>query len=113
LAVTELFSVMLVNAVQAFAKRIVITSTNVSGVFEPKDNYIDHAVIVDVSDDGIGLLTKDTEEVFSSSYSTKVGKFGTGLGLFVARRLARRGGGNLIVASEHPFSKGVTSRTIL
>lgn len=52
-----------------------------------------HAVIVEVIDDGQGIEDQDLERVFEPLYSTK--PKGTGLGLAVSKRYAERNGGSL------------------
>jgi signal transduction histidine kinase len=53
---------------------------------------------VDVSDDGPGISVEDEAEVFSRF--GHLGREGTGVGLFVARGLARAQGGDLVVARD-------------
>jgi signal transduction histidine kinase len=59
-----------------------------------------NSVVVSVSDDGPGIPADLRERIFDPFYTTKpVGK-GTGLGLDIARRLARRHGGDIDVESN-------------
>lgn len=90
----EILSIFLINSIQAFAKNITIsTSVDNDYYISCPDIFIVKAFIVEVSDDGSGILNEDFEAMFSSTYSTKPDKFGTGLGLFIARRLALKSGG--------------------
>ncbi|MEW5918431.1 MAG: HAMP domain-containing sensor histidine kinase, partial [Gemmatimonadota bacterium] len=59
-----------------------------------------NAIVVSVSDDGAGVPADLRERIFDPFFTTKpVGK-GTGLGLDIARRLARRHGGDIEVESN-------------
>ncbi|RME26407.1 MAG: sensor histidine kinase, partial [Deltaproteobacteria bacterium] len=51
-------------------------------------------VIFTVSDNGIGMDTESREKAFSLFFSTK-GTEGTGLGLFVADKIAKAHGGRI------------------
>ncbi|WP_130493559.1 sensor histidine kinase [Motilibacter rhizosphaerae] len=53
-------------------------------------------VVVDVVDDGAGLAAADLERVFEPGVSLAPGHGGAGLGLPLARRLARAAGGELV-----------------
>jgi signal transduction histidine kinase len=68
-------------------------------------------VLIDVADNGIGLSAADLEHVFNKFYRAPTGEQrqakGTGLGLFIARALARTLGGELSASSEGP-GKGTT-----
>ena len=99
----EVLSVLFVNSVQAFCRNISITVENLDTVVEsPLNNLIYDPLRILVEDDGQGLPTRDFEVLFSPTYSTKNDKFGTGLGLFIGRGLARRAGGDLVVHQHQP-----------
>ena len=55
-------------------------------------------VVLEVSDTGTGIAEKDQEQIFSPHFSTKQGH--AGVGLFLARRLVRRAGGEIAFASR-------------
>jgi signal transduction histidine kinase len=55
-------------------------------------------VLIDVIDTGPGVPSDAIDKIFHAYYSTKKG--GTGLGLPMARRIAREHGGDLIVRGE-------------
>jgi len=105
----EILSVLIVNAVQAHAKRIEIKTFNEERTHIGTNFIRANAFCLDFSDDGNGLATDTPEEIFKANYTTKPEKFGTGLGLFIARRLARDAGGEIIALTERP-NKGVTFR---
>lgn len=58
-----------------------------------------HRVCFEVEDNGPGLDPEQQEKIFSKFYSTK-GHRGTGLGLFIARKVVEQHGGEIGVASE-------------
>jgi signal transduction histidine kinase len=55
-------------------------------------------VVLEISDTGAGIAEKDQEQIFSPHFSTKQGH--AGVGLFLARRLVRRAGGEITFASR-------------
>ena len=56
-------------------------------------------VVVSVSNDGDGIASEDAERIFAPGVS---GTGGAGLGLALARRLARAAGGDVIAAAPKP-----------
>ena len=54
---------------------------------------------ITVADDGIGMDLETREKVFSLFFSSK-GAGGTGLGLFVAQKIAQSHGGSIELESE-------------
>ncbi|UCC82463.1 MAG: sensor histidine kinase, partial [Gemmatimonadota bacterium] len=62
------------------------------------------SAVVTVHDDGMGIPAEALERIFDPLFSTKEG--GTGLGLTIARRIARAAGGDIRV--ESPSGKGTT-----
>jgi len=112
-AFREIMAVLIVNAVQAHARRIEIKTYNDTNVKTAGNKKIRDAFCLECADDGDGLLTTDYEKLFEPSYTTKPKNIGTGLGLFVARRLAHRGHGDLEVIERSRHSKGATFRLIL
>ena len=59
-----------------------------------------NAVVVSVIDDGPGIPSEIRDRIFDPFYTTKPVGQGTGLGLDIARRLARRHGGDIDVESN-------------
>jgi len=110
-ALKEIISVMMVNSVQAHAHSITIDTFNGRDLETP-GNYIQLAWCMDFWDDGDGLSCDDPDKIFEPSYTTKPENTGTGLGLFVARRLARDAGGELAVV-RFKKGRGVTLRLML
>jgi signal transduction histidine kinase len=112
-AFREIMAVLLVNAVQAHARRIDLRSYNEENVSTYAGKVIQSAFCLECADNGDGLATSDYEKIFEPTYTTKPKNFGTGLGLFIARRLARDGGGDLEVVGKGQDSKGTTFRLSL
>jgi len=63
-----------------------------------------HHVVVSIEDTGIGISSTESEKVFSKFYrgdnATKEETEGSGLGLFIARKIAKRHGGDIWFESE-------------
>ena len=112
-AFLEILSVLIVNSVQAYAKKIEITTYNMEEIEISPGKFMEQDFCLDFSDNGTGILSDAPEELFEPSYTTKPEKFGTGLGLFIARRLARGAGGDLLVVYPNTKSKGATFRLVL
>ena len=55
-------------------------------------------LVICVSDTGVGIAEKDSEQVFRPFFSPRVG--GSGLGLSISRRIAREHGGSLSFESK-------------
>jgi C4-dicarboxylate-specific signal transduction histidine kinase len=98
-ALKEIISVLIVNSVQAHAKTIRIHDHNETECGHGND-FIELAWCMDFVDDGDGLATETPEDIFSSTYTTKPGQVGSGLGLFIAKKLARNFGGDLVVKHD-------------
>ncbi len=65
----------------------------------------DGAVVFQIADDGIGMSEETRSHIFTLFYSSK-GSHGTGIGLFVARKIVQQHGGTIEVESR----PGVGSR---
>lgn len=112
-AFREIMAVLLVNAVQAHARHIEIKTYNDDNVKTAGKKQVRDAFCLECADDGDGLPTLDYEKLFEPTYTTKPKNIGTGLGLFVARRLAQRYHGDLEVTEKSRHSKGATFRLSL
>lgn len=91
----EIIAALIVNSVEAHSTLVSITTNDkkdwrVSEIFTVK-----RAMEVLVEDNGIGLTTNLPEMLFEPTYTTKSKYGGVGLGLFIARSIARRAGGEL------------------
>jgi len=58
----------------------------------------EHRVTMEIRDDGIGMDAKTQENLFTLFFSSK-GKQGTGLGLFITRKIVQQHGGDITVQS--------------
>jgi signal transduction histidine kinase len=80
----QVFLNLLDNAVRAGAKNIWVRTADEGG-----------AVRVSVSDDGPGVPKEVAELIFEPFFTTRPVGEGTGLGLYLARRIVQEAGGNL------------------
>lgn len=112
-ALSEIMAVLLVNAVQAHARHVTIRTYNDLNIRTASTKTIREGFCVDCEDDGDGLPTMDYEKIFEPTYTTRPKNLGTGLGLFVARRLARRGRGDLEVVDGSQNSRSTAFRLSL
>jgi signal transduction histidine kinase len=59
-----------------------------------------HEVVLAVEDDGAGVPVEERERIFERFTRLEPGR-GLGLGLYIARQLARAQGGDLVVTDAH------------
>jgi len=71
---------------------------------------LDH-VSFQIEDDGIGMDRETREKAFTLFFSSKGGE-GTGLGLFIAHKIAQAHGGNITVESEEGQGRASSSRCL-
>jgi signal transduction histidine kinase len=64
------------------------------------------AVILELTDNGVGMTAAEQAKIFDLFYSTRKG--GTGLGLAIAERIARAHGGRLGIRSTKGVGTTVT-----
>lgn len=62
--------------------------------------YLADRIRIEVEDHGAGITAKDEEQIFSRNYTTARKGAGSGLGLTIARNLARQMGADIKVYSE-------------
>ena len=62
--------------------------------------YLADGIRIEVEDHGAGITAKDEEQIFSRNYTTARIGAGSGLGLSIARNLARQMGADIKVYSE-------------
>jgi signal transduction histidine kinase len=99
------------NADERKVKQVLVNLLSNAVKFTPEGGQIkveaglgDHAVIISVTDTGIGIAKQDQEAIFeefrqaSGSYAHK--REGTGLGLTLTRRFVEMHGGKIWVESE-------------
>lgn len=99
----QVFLNLIVNARQALGGpgRIGITSALVDG-----------RVVVAVSDSGHGLPSGDPDRIFETGWTTKPAEEGTGLGLFISRKIIRRHPGGSLTAANGPADGAVFTVTL-
>ncbi|WP_300683205.1 HAMP domain-containing sensor histidine kinase [Nocardioides sp.] len=91
-------------AVRALAP-VVSNALTLTGAAEVRARLRDRTVELLVLDSGSGLDVEDTERLFDPGFSASGG---SGLGLALARRVARSGGGDVTVAERHNEYGGAT-----
>ncbi len=82
---------VIVNAVQACSDnkgRVVVTCT-------PKDFYVD----LKIEDTGAGMTPAQMSKIFDPYFTTKQGKSGTGLGLYITKKVVEDHNGSIKVES--------------
>lgn len=112
-AFREVMAVLIVNAVQAHSRTIAFRTYNETEFVLNERFTVSGAFCLDCRDDGTGISADAVESVFDPRYTTKPRRFGTGLGLFIARKLARRSGGDLVVVRDASQEKGATLRLVV
>jgi signal transduction histidine kinase len=95
----EVLSCLLVNALQAHARRIKVTLDQCVDRCGLRPEDEDDCAVVTVSDDGTGIPAGLGEDVFKLGFTTK-SRGGTGIGLYVASRLATAMSGTLTLTSS-------------
>lgn len=86
---------LIVNAAQAMPERSTTANKIQTSVYEEGDE-----VVIEVSDNGVGIPDYELAQVFDPFYSTKTEERGMGLGLSICQNIAQRVGGELSVESE-------------
>lgn len=68
-------------------------------------------VVVEVSDNGVGIKQETMERLFEPFYSTKLDRGGSGLGLYISQYIVAEHGGRLQLTSSH--GKGTLACVVL
>jgi signal transduction histidine kinase len=100
LLLSRMFRVLYENAIQAGATRV-----------ETKASTSGQTIVIDVRDDGPGVDEAYRATLFDPLVTTKAQ--GTGLGLALARRVARAHGGDITLAESAPSMTGAAFRIVL
>ncbi|HAF03119.1 MAG TPA: hypothetical protein DCG89_04905, partial [Spartobacteria bacterium] len=82
---------VIINAVQASAEKkgsVAVTCT-------PKDFYVD----IRIEDNGSGITPAQMSKIFDPYFTTKQGKSGTGLGLYITKKVLEDHNGSIKVDS--------------
>ncbi len=88
------------NAFYAVYNRQQVGDTSFSPTVLVQTKDLAKAVQVVICDNGDGIPQEILEKVFDSRFTTKPAHEGTGLGLFIAREIIEKHGGNILVESE-------------
>jgi signal transduction histidine kinase len=82
---------VIINAIQACAEK----KGSVSVTCTPKDFYVD----IRIEDNGAGMTEAETSKIFDPYFTTKQGKSGTGLGLYITKKVVEDHNGSIKVDS--------------
>jgi signal transduction histidine kinase len=100
LKITQLLKNIIINAIEAIE--------NKNGKIKIEVNKEKgESVIIKVADNGVGIDVKDIELLFDEDYSTK--DIGTGIGLFVAKRIVDLHNGEINIKS----TKGTGTEVVI
>jgi two-component system, NtrC family, sensor kinase len=91
---------------------IIITKNYENYSIKP-DFTLPRVIFIDFIDNGHGISVENPEDIFEPTFTTKPSKFGTGLGLFIARNLINQLGGSINVLNKRNEYNGATFRIIL
>ena len=94
---TDVFLNIINNAIQAIDN---------DGYVKIKSNVKNNLIVIDISDNGIGISQKNLDKIFKPFFSTKEYGKGTGLGLAFADRIVKEHKGKIKVKSTQ--GKGST-----
>jgi len=106
-AIHSMLSNIITNAVEACMLDSDTGKTHHIRILSKQD---DDQLVVEIVDNGIGMSNETVGEIFEMFYSTKASG-GTGLGLMIARKVAREHGGDIQVASS--LGEGASFKIIL
>jgi two-component system NtrC family sensor kinase len=86
--------------VQVFLNLILnaIDATDTGGHINVRAETVEDRLVIHIEDDGVGIAPEHVPKLFQPYFTTK--KHGTGLGLFVTRKLILDHGGDIDVASQ-------------
>lgn len=102
----QVLSNVIANAVDAMRRGGVLTIST-RNLMGPTEDGIQTVI----RDNGTGIQQEHLDKIFEPFFTTK-GELGTGIGLWVARQLIERRGGQISVASTAEPGKSGTTITI-
>lgn len=102
----QVFSNLIANAIDSMPQGGVLNVNSRSVLTGPKDG-----VQVEIRDTGSGIDNENLGRVFEPFFTTK-GNLGTGIGLWVAKQLVERRGGQIAIASTTTPKKSGTTVTV-
>lgn len=98
----QAFLSLLNNAIEAVGE---------SGKISLETVNLNHQIMVKITDTGPGIPPADLNKIFTPFFTTKSNQGGTGLGLFIAKKVIEENGGTIEVVSEE--GRGTTVTIIL
>jgi len=98
--IERVFINIIENAFYAVYNRQQVGDTSFSPTVLVQTKDLAKAVQVFICDNGDGIPQEILEKVFDSRFTTKPAHEGKGLGLFIAREIIEKHGGNILVESE-------------
>jgi PAS domain S-box-containing protein len=102
----QVFSNVVANAVEAMPRGGVLSISVRNQISASGD-----AIQATIQDNGIGIKPEDLGKVFEPFFTTK-GDLGTGIGLWIAKQLVEKRGGQISIASSAEAGKSGTAVTI-
>lgn len=102
----QVFSNIVANAIEAMPRGGVLRIAVRSMMRASGDG-----IQITIRDDGAGIKMEDLERVFEPFFTTK-GELGTGIGLWVAKQLVEKRGGQISIASSAGAENSGTTVTI-
>jgi PAS domain S-box-containing protein len=102
----QVFSNIITNAIDAMqgGGNLSIATRKIAG-------STGEGIQVIIRDNGVGILQEHLDKIFEPFFTTK-GNLGTGIGLWIARQLAERRGGQISIASSAEKGNSGTTVTI-
>ncbi|MEM6502111.1 MAG: ATP-binding protein, partial [Cyanobacteria bacterium P01_C01_bin.89] len=98
---SQVFMNVLSNAIDAIGERADGATEPFQGTITIRTHSAGGKVMLDISDNGLGMTTETRERLFESFFTTKPLGKGTGLGMAIAHRVVtERHGGTISCASE-------------
>lgn len=101
-------AVQLSRALQNIVSNAIEALGATGGAVEVQGSRQGDAYVVTVKDDGVGIPEENFPHVFEPYYTTKSGKKGTGLGLFITRRIIEEHKGQIAMSSKPGRGTAVT-----
>ncbi|NTV46187.1 MAG: GHKL domain-containing protein [Chlorobiales bacterium] len=104
----QVFLNLITNAAQACEKQ---DNPDAKGVVTIRTAYSDSRVVIDVSDNGVGIPPENLKKIFEPFFTTKPVGSGTGLGLSIVYKIIEQHNGTISVNST--VGKGTTFQIVL